>query len=180
MNTCHSVNYTWVGKMVPKYILENQLYMMIIIILISCIQMKFRLRNMNYSMTIHYDIEVEFIDKLMPGQAPTIIGGGEIPGVITEEIKEGNKTIVEAVADDQKIEEDQNKQNNVKPEFQSGGGPKSTKIKKRKTEDVRLEITTKTAAQLRELAESTVSENTQTRTHMLEKIFWTFSNYGSI
>ena len=35
-----------------------------------------RLRNMNYSMTIHYDIEVEFIDKLLPGQASTIIGGG--------------------------------------------------------------------------------------------------------
>ena len=33
-----------------------------------------RMRNMNYSMTIHYDIEVEFIDKLMPGEAPTVIG----------------------------------------------------------------------------------------------------------
>ena len=130
-----------------------------------------RLRNMNYSMTIHYDIEVEFIDKLMPGQAPTIIGGGEIPGITTEETKDGDKTIVEAVADDQKIEEDQNKQNNVKPEFQTGGAPKATKIKKKKTEDVRLEITTKTATQLRELAESTISENTQTRTHVLEKIF---------
>ncbi len=130
-----------------------------------------RLRNMNYSMTIHYDIEVEFIDKLMPGQTPTIIGGGEIPGITTEETKDGDKTIVEAVANDQKIEEDQNKQNNVKPEIQSGGAPKSTKIKKKKTEDVRLEITTKTAAQLRELAESTVSENTQTRNHVLEKIF---------
>ena len=34
-----------------------------------------RLRNMTYGMTIHYDIEVEFIDILEPGEQPTIIGG---------------------------------------------------------------------------------------------------------
>jgi DNA-directed RNA polymerase II subunit RPB2 len=33
-----------------------------------------RLRNMTYGMTIHYDIEVEYIDILEQGQAPTIIG----------------------------------------------------------------------------------------------------------
>ena len=33
-----------------------------------------RLRNMTYGMTIHYDIEVEFIDRLRPGEAPTVIG----------------------------------------------------------------------------------------------------------
>ncbi len=33
-----------------------------------------RMRNMNYSMTIHYDIEVEFTDTLLPGQLPTVIG----------------------------------------------------------------------------------------------------------
>ena len=34
-----------------------------------------RLRDMNYSMTIHYDVDVEFIDQLLPGEVPTIIGG---------------------------------------------------------------------------------------------------------
>ena len=33
-----------------------------------------RLRNMTYGMTIHYDIEVEYIDILEQGQVPTIIG----------------------------------------------------------------------------------------------------------
>ena len=33
-----------------------------------------RLRNMTYAMTIHYDVEVEFIDILSPGEAPYIIG----------------------------------------------------------------------------------------------------------
>ena len=34
-----------------------------------------RLRNMTYGMTIHYDVDIEFIDQLEPGQMPTIIGG---------------------------------------------------------------------------------------------------------
>ena len=36
-----------------------------------------RLRNMTYGMTIHYDIEVEFITRLDPGEAPTLIGEEE-------------------------------------------------------------------------------------------------------
>ena len=97
-----------------------------------------RLRNMNYSMTIHYDVEIEFIDKLLPGQEPTIIGGGEESGIITDESKDENTTttVVEAVKQDQTIEEEENKQNNVKPVVvQSGGAPKPTKVKKKQTED---------------------------------------------
>ena len=134
-----------------------------------------RLRNMNYSMTIHYDVEIEFIDKLLPGQEPTIIGGGEESGIITDESKDENTTttIVEAVNKDKTIEENQNKQNNVKHEEKekSGGAPKPTKVKKKQTEDVRFEMTTKTAAQLRELSEKAKENNTQTRNHVLEKIF---------
>ena len=133
-----------------------------------------RLRNMNYSMTIHYDVEIEFIDKLLPGQEPTIIGGGEESGIIIDESKDGNisTTIVDAVTDDQKIEEDRHNQNNVKPVVdQSGGAPKPTKVKKKQTEDVHFEMTTKTAAQLRELSEQAKENNTQTRNHVLEKIF---------
>ena len=33
-----------------------------------------RLRNMTYGMTVHYDIDVEFVDRLAPGEAPTVIG----------------------------------------------------------------------------------------------------------
>jgi hypothetical protein len=33
-----------------------------------------RLRNMTYGMTIHYDVDVEFIDILGAGESPTIIG----------------------------------------------------------------------------------------------------------
>ena len=33
-----------------------------------------RLRNMTYGMTVHYDVEVEFIDILDPGEAPYVVG----------------------------------------------------------------------------------------------------------
>ena len=37
-----------------------------------------RMRNMNYSMTIHYDIEVEYIRLLEPGEEPILIGVDEL------------------------------------------------------------------------------------------------------
>jgi DNA-directed RNA polymerase II subunit RPB2 len=37
-----------------------------------------RLRNMDYSMTIHYDVDVEFIDILKEGEMPTPVGGGGV------------------------------------------------------------------------------------------------------
>jgi len=40
-----------------------------------------RLRNMTYGMTIHYDVEVEFIDILSPGEAPYVVG----PEFLSEE-----------------------------------------------------------------------------------------------
>ena len=36
-----------------------------------------RLRNMTYGMTVHYDIEIEFVDLLEPGEFPHIVTGGE-------------------------------------------------------------------------------------------------------
>ena len=37
-----------------------------------------RMRNMNYSMTIHYDIEVEYVRLLEPGEEPILIGVDEL------------------------------------------------------------------------------------------------------
>jgi hypothetical protein len=34
-----------------------------------------RLRNLTYGMSIHYHIDIEFIDILENGEKPTIIGG---------------------------------------------------------------------------------------------------------
>ena len=40
-----------------------------------------RLRNMTYAMTVHYDVEVEFIDVLAEGEAPYVVG----PEFLTDE-----------------------------------------------------------------------------------------------
>ena len=37
-----------------------------------------RLRNMSYGMTIHYDIEIEYIDILAEGEEPNLVGPEEL------------------------------------------------------------------------------------------------------
>ena len=140
-----------------------------------------RLRNMNYSMTIHYDIDVEFTDKLLPGEMPTVIGAELI-----KEAKDGNVTIENFEEDeieekkalneeiDQDIEQEAKKEGGGKEGKKKEGGPgtpKQTERKKIKKDDVRFEMTVKAAANLREVSESNISGNTQSRIHTLEKIY---------
>lgn len=44
-----------------------------------------RLRNMNYGMTIHYDIDIEFINILDENENPDIIGGHGFDDILSEE-----------------------------------------------------------------------------------------------
>jgi DNA-directed RNA polymerase II subunit RPB2 len=131
-----------------------------------------RLRNMNYSMTVHYDIEVEFIDTLLPGQLPTVIGSE-----LLQESNEGG--IALNVGGESYMEKSEyiSISDAVETDLVGGSGavtddglPKKTVIKKKSKSDVRLEMTTKTAAALRAVTENTVSGNTQTRIHTLERI----------
>jgi len=141
-----------------------------------------RLRNMNYSMTIHYDIDVEFIDKLNPGEMPSVIGesisGGMADGSI-DLIKEGgmnsldkNENLSQAVGGDQQEEMKEGGNNTEEINKQYGGAsPKATKKKKKDSDKIQFEMTTKAAQNLREASESSIHGNTQTRIHTLEKIF---------
>jgi DNA-directed RNA polymerase II subunit RPB2 len=142
-----------------------------------------RLRNMNYSMTIHYDIDVEFIDKLKPGEMPSVIGGA-----ISEEMKDGSIELVKegetqidddttkqltkaiVVDQDQELKDEGNKIEEVNKQY-GGASPKPTKKKKKDSENIRFEMTTKAAQNLREASETSLQGNTQTRIHTLEKIF---------
>jgi len=142
-----------------------------------------RLRNMNYSMTIHYDIDVEFIDKLNPGEMPSVIGGA-----ISEEMKDGSIELVKegerqmdddttnqltnAIVVDQKEEMKEGGNNMEEVNKQYGGAsPKPTKKKKKDSDKIQFEMTTKAAQNLREASETAITGNTQTRIHTLEKIF---------
>jgi DNA-directed RNA polymerase II subunit RPB2 len=111
-----------------------------------------RLRNMTYGMTIHYDIDIDFIDILEEGEQPTIIG---------------------AESDDEEKEEV------VVPKVEGGsseGGTKARaapklKVRKQKKQQL-LDLTPNETAKLRELTEkSMIESNKQLRTITLEKIY---------
>ena len=112
-----------------------------------------RLRNMTYGMTIHYDIDIEYIDILNDGDKPTLVGGDELfDSEYTPESKFIN--FKENVYD---TDDDPNEE---KP----GGAPK--RRTKRTTQDISTE------ALIRELTEkSMVEPNKQVRTSTIEKVF---------
>ena len=150
-----------------------------------------RLRNMTYGMTIHYDIDIEFIDLLEPGQAPFVIGDemmkDMVGGAIEKDMEGGDDDDEE---DDDTLDKHNFKKlssqeleqalNGGEPEKnteggtdleKSGGGPKKVERKKR-VKSVEVEMTTGMAEQLREAYDkSIVSPNTQKRTVTIEKLF---------
>jgi DNA-directed RNA polymerase II subunit RPB2 len=101
-----------------------------------------RLRNMNYSMSIHYDIEVEFIDKLRPGETPSIMGS--------------------AIESNESNEEDVLKKK---------GGPKSVKKKRVGKEVKHIEMDTNQAAELRQELEESIEGSVQRRVHTIKRMF---------
>ena len=137
-----------------------------------------RLRNMNYSMTIHYDIDVEFIDILEDGEMPFPVGNQELAEDYTEEIenekkkKEGNfKKNTKYDVDDDSSEDGE--YDAIK---KTGGAPKKDAKdiaeKKRKVKSVQVEMTTGMAKELRETYEkSMIGKNIQRRTSTIEKVF---------
>jgi DNA-directed RNA polymerase beta subunit len=146
-----------------------------------------RLRNMNYSMTIHYDIEIEFIDILEDGQKPYIvdvnmIGGndGGYKGLEIEDTdysEERNRELENKIGDFKKqtfdaFNEEQKQPLDVENDnMVDGGAPKKVERKKR-VKSVEVEMTTGMAEKIREISEkSLIGSNIQKREIVLEKIF---------
>jgi DNA-directed RNA polymerase II subunit RPB2 len=147
-----------------------------------------RLRNMTYGMTIHYDIDIEYIDYLEPGEAPYIltpdmvdIAGGSSKYKITEldggdysnEIAEHEQMIAGNFKTEtlDKIEGGGKKPMDLtSPESVIGGGPKKVE-KQRRVKSVEVEMTANMSAQLKEAQEKSVKDNFQTRTITIEKMF---------
>jgi len=134
-----------------------------------------RMRNMNYSMTIHYDVELEFVDKLMPGEVPTVIGSELLNesrgGGITLDVNgESYKEMVGGSISDA-VNRDLMSSEQTGGVGQMGGAPKKTDTKKKDKDNFRLEMTTNAAQKLREASENSTLGNTQTRMHTLERIF---------
>jgi DNA-directed RNA polymerase II subunit RPB2 len=124
-----------------------------------------RLRNMTYGMTIHYDVEIEFITHLEPGEAPLIMkkSGGDL----TEE-EFGGENYKKGGAPDLMDGGDAEDE-------MVGGAPKPTKEKKTKKKgetELLQELTTSEAANIREMTEQSLSEgNIQKYMITLEKVY---------
>jgi len=135
-----------------------------------------RLRNMTYGMTIHYDVEIEFIDILEKGELPSVVdkesdltyGGGDSNEYEFKNVKE---KIVKSEDPDNNENNNENSKINENHEMEMDGGsgkPPARKQKKR----VAAELTTAQTALLREATEkSMITPNTQKRTMVIEKVY---------
>jgi DNA-directed RNA polymerase II subunit RPB2 len=106
-----------------------------------------RLRNMTYGMTVHYDIEIEFVTILEEGEMPNIIG--------IDELDEADE-IITGGDDSQE------------------GGAGATELPKRKGRKKRIPVNmtpAETAIFREATAKSMITPNTQKETMILEKIF---------
>ena len=101
-----------------------------------------RLRDMTYGMTIHYDVDIEFIDILEEGESPKFITDDEI------NIQEGGEN------------------------EETEGGAKNAPKRKGKMKKVDIELTPAEMIELKETTKkSMINQNTQKRTLTLEKIY---------
>ena len=101
-----------------------------------------RLRDMTYGMTIHYDVDIEFIDILEEGESPKFITDDEI------NIQEGGEN------------------------ESTDGGAKNAPKRKGKMKKVDIELTPAEMIELKETTKkSMINQNTQKRTLTLEKIY---------
>ena len=102
-----------------------------------------RLRNMTYGMTIHYDVEIEFVDILEDGEQPTIVGTEDMIPEDDEEAEEATESKTE------------------------GGAP----IRRKRAKRTIVDLTPAEAALFKEAtSKSMITSNTQKRSLTLEKI----------
>jgi DNA-directed RNA polymerase II subunit RPB2 len=106
-----------------------------------------RLRNMTYGITVHYDVDIEFIDILEDGESPTLVGSEDI--------------IIEEQDDD--IE----KENST-----TEGGARTVANRKNRVKRNLMELTPAEKALYKEATEKSIDEkNRQIRKMTLEQIF---------
>ena len=133
-----------------------------------------RLRNMTYAMTIHYDVEVEYIDILEEGEVPRAVApkGVKLHMEDSDEEDERYENFKEnpqtKKGGDYQLEYEADETKDV-----YGGGPKAP-VKKpfKKPKAKRDALTPKDTGEIRELTErSLVSKNVQKTTSIMEKVF---------
>ena len=132
-----------------------------------------RLRNMTYGMTIHYDVEIEFITILGKDEEPTIPGLETEGGYVDTPFKNTKKKTV-AELEEQELLSNRtggNQSQEEADEIMVGGEPNKPPPR-RKKKKLDTELTAAETAMFREaLEKSMVAPNVQKETIVLEKIF---------
>ncbi len=117
-----------------------------------------RLRNMDYSMTIHYDVDVEFIDILKDGEEPEMVGGN---------LEDNEEAHNGGISKNYKNKGNVEKTNATATTTTTGGAP--TTQRKKKTNQ--LDIDPNMATIIRQATEKSVVGNVQRRQITLSNIF---------
>ena len=144
-----------------------------------------RLRNMTYGMTIHYDIEVEFVNILKENEMPRVIGGDIDDSKNWNEETDGGYIIDEKFTNFKELNKNERGGEGGEGEEGEegeglpmvGGGPKKTKNVKDLSREKRVikpyEVTTAMMAAMREATERSMNtqNNTQTFIITIEKVF---------
>jgi len=133
-----------------------------------------RLRNMTYSMTVQYDVEIEYIDILENDELPKAVGPDNIP-LVTEESESDEEEKYENFKAKKKVKGGDGESEEINKntqEYNGGAGKQPIKKPVRKQPNKRGVITPKETAQMREMTEkSMVSRNVQKTTVLIEKIY---------
>jgi DNA-directed RNA polymerase II subunit RPB2 len=128
-----------------------------------------RLRNMTYSMTIQYDVEIEYIDILQDGEIPKAVGSNNIP-LVAEHSDDEEDTEYENFKALKKVKG--GNELDHENEYTGGAGKQPIKKPVRKQTNKRGVITPMETAQMREMTErSMVSKNVQKTTVLIEKMY---------
>jgi DNA-directed RNA polymerase II subunit RPB2 len=141
-----------------------------------------RLRNMTYGMTIHYDVEIEFMTILEKGEQPTLIGGSEENLVHENELvddtyHDGGKPTNYKTLSKEELQNEINAKTDTNNSYSSmngdmDGGSGNQPIKRKIKRKVAVGLTAKETATLRENTEKTMTApNVQKYTIVLEKIY---------
>ncbi len=119
-----------------------------------------RLRNMNYGMTLHYDIDVEYINILNDNELPSMLNQDDFLDVLKESAEDY----------EQKKEFSNYKNTEILDINQTGGGPKKTKRTNRNKKEFKM--TTNDSKEIKKTIEdSMIGPNTQKFTETIEKVY---------
>ena len=120
-----------------------------------------RLRNMTYGMTIHYDIDIEYINILDDNEMPSLIEKDDQVDILKESADDYEKEKVFENYKNNEILDEENK---------SGGGPRKVKRTNRKKKEFKM-TTNEYKEMTKAIEDSMIAPNKQKITDTINKVY---------